>query len=73
MTIKELREASGMTQKAFAEYFRIPKRTVENWEGGQRECPAYLLELMEYKLKKEGIIKNEEQTLHADCTHKRRK
>ena len=60
MTIKQLREASGMTQKAFAEYFRIPKRTVENWEGKKRECPSYLLELMEYKLKKEGIIKNEE-------------
>jgi DNA-binding transcriptional regulator YiaG len=56
MTIKELREASGMTQKAFAEYFGIPKRTVENWEGEKNQCPVYLLELMEYKLKKEGII-----------------
>lgn len=60
MSIKELREASGMTQKAFAEYFGIPKRTIENWEGEKRECPSYLLELMEYKAKKEGIIKNEE-------------
>ena len=54
MTIKELREATGMTQKAFAEYFHIPKRTIENWEGGQNKCPEYLLELMEYKLRKEG-------------------
>ena len=57
MTIKALREASEMTQKAFSEYFGIPKRSIENWEGGQRECPSYLLNLMEYKLKKEGIIK----------------
>jgi DNA-binding transcriptional regulator YiaG len=57
MTIKALREASGMTQKAFSEYFSIPKRSVENWEGGRRECPSYLLDLMEYKLKTEGIIK----------------
>lgn len=57
MNFKELRQQSGMTQKAFSEYFSIPKRTVENWEGGQRECPAYLLELMEYKLRNEGIIK----------------
>jgi DNA-binding transcriptional regulator YiaG len=57
MTIKTMREASGMTQKAFAEYFGIPKRTVENWEARQRECPSYLLELMVYKLKNEGIIK----------------
>ena len=57
MTIKELREASGMTQKSFSEFFGIPKRTIENWEGGKRECPEYLLDLIEYKLKNEGIIK----------------
>lgn len=56
MNFKELRQQSGMTQKAFSEYFNIPKRTVENWESGQRECQAYLLELMEYKLEKEMII-----------------
>lgn len=56
MTVKELRTATGMTQKAFAEYFEIPKRTIENWEGGKRECPAYLLELMEYKLRRENMI-----------------
>ena len=56
MTIKDMREASGMTQKAFSEFFGIPKRTIENWEGGKRECPEYLLDLIEYKLKNEGII-----------------
>lgn len=59
MTIKDLRTASGMTQKSFAEYLGIPKRTIENWEGEQRKCPTYLLDLMEYKLTKEGIIKKE--------------
>ena len=57
MTIKSLREASGMTQQAFADYFGISKRNIENWEGEQRKCPVYLLDLMEYKLKNEGIIK----------------
>lgn len=56
MTVKTLRDASGMTQKAFSEYFKIPKRTIEDWEGERRKCPYYLLELMEYKLRKEGII-----------------
>lgn len=56
MTIKELRTASGMTQKQFAEYFGIPHRTLQNWEGGQRACPEYLLKLMTYKLKKENKI-----------------
>ena len=57
MTIRQLREASDMTQKAFAEYFGIPKRTIEDWEGERRKCPAYLFELMEYKLRNEKIIK----------------
>jgi DNA-binding transcriptional regulator YiaG len=55
MTIKKLRTASGMTQQQFSDYFNIPKRTIENWEGGQRKCPEYLLDLMEYKLSNEGI------------------
>ena len=56
MTIKELRIKSGMTQKEFAEYFGISKRSIENWEGGQRECPSYLLELMQYKLEHENLL-----------------
>lgn len=56
MNAKELREASGMTQKSFSEYFAIPKRTVEDWDAGRRKCPEYLLSLMEYKLRNEGII-----------------
>ena len=46
-----------MTQKEFSDYFGIPKRTVEDWDAEKRKCPGYLLELMEYKLKNEGIIK----------------
>lgn len=56
MTFKELRKASGMTQKAFSDYFNIPKRTIENWEQGVNEVPKYLIELIEYKLIKENII-----------------
>ena len=59
MTIKKLREATKMTQKQFADYFLIPKRTVENWEGGINSCPEYLKCLIEYKLIKEGLIKEE--------------
>lgn len=42
LTIRDIRARTGLTQAAFAERFLIPKRSVENWEGGQRECPAYL-------------------------------
>lgn len=55
MTIKDLRTMSRMTQKEFANYFTIPKRTIENWESGQRKCPEYLKKLIEYKLIKEGF------------------
>lgn len=58
MEIKELRKSSKMTQQAFADYFNIPLRTIQNWEGGQRKCPEYLIQLMAYKLKKERIIEN---------------
>lgn len=57
MTVKELRTKTGMTQKAFAEYFGIPKRTVEDWEYEKRKCPEYLLKLMIYKLTNGGMIK----------------
>lgn len=56
MTIKELRTSAGMTQQAFADYFHISKRAIESWEGGQRKCPEYLEELIEYKLRNEGLI-----------------
>ena len=59
MTIKKLREAAKMTQKQFADYFFIPKRTIENWEGGANSCPEYLKRLIEYKLIKEGFIEEE--------------
>lgn len=60
MTYKELRKESGMNQTEFARYFNIPRRTVQNWDLEIRECPTYLIELMEYKLKNEGIIKSRE-------------
>lgn len=57
MTFKELRKLSGMTQQAYADYFGIPKRTVENWDAEKNTPPQYVINLMEYKLRKEKIIK----------------
>lgn len=56
MTIKELRTACGMTQQAFADYFGMSKRNVENWESGKISPPDWALRLIEYKLRKEGLI-----------------
>lgn len=51
---KRFRELSGMTRKEFCDYFGIPYRTVQDWELGNRNCPAYLVELMRYKLEHES-------------------
>lgn len=50
MQFKELREKSEMNLTEFAAFFNIPYRTVQNWEYGNRECPAYLIELMIFRL-----------------------
>ncbi len=56
MEIKELRALSHMTQKQFSEYFGIPKRTIEDWECNKRTPPQYVVDLIEYKLRKENLI-----------------
>lgn len=55
--IKLLRERSGMSQNQFAKYLNIPPSTLKKWEQGQRECPVYVVELIEYKLRNEKLIK----------------
>lgn len=56
MNIKEMRQAVNMTQKAFAEYFGIPRRTIEDWETEKRQPPKYVEDLIEYKLKNEKLL-----------------
>ena len=63
MEFKELLKASGMNITQFAEYFKIPYRTIQNWNLGIRQCPEYLLELMEYKLNNEAKIDHGERTI----------
>ena len=43
---KKLSAISGMTQKAFVREYRIPRRTVEHWDVGERTPPSYVLELL---------------------------
>lgn len=60
MTFKEVRLQSGMTMMQFSKYFKIPYRTVQDWEYEKRKCPSYLLYLIEYKLNKECKIKEQD-------------
>ena len=40
--LKELRSASGMSQKEVADLTLVPKRTLEKWEIGERTPPPYV-------------------------------
>ena len=47
MEIRELRQQLGYTQSEFAERYKIPFRTIQNWETGLRKPPEYLVTLLE--------------------------
>ena len=49
-TVREIVAAAGMTQAAFAEYFCIPRRTVEDWCRGIAKCPLYTRLLIQQAL-----------------------
>lgn len=42
MTIRDIRQYTGLSQVKFAIRFYIPRRTVEDWESGARTCPDYV-------------------------------
>lgn len=57
MTIKEARLDAGLTQKAMADMFGMPKRTLENWEEGKNTPAPWVEKLILKELeryKKEG-------------------
>jgi transcriptional regulator with XRE-family HTH domain len=50
MEIKEIRSMTGLNKKQFSERYNIPYRTIQGWELGERDCPAYVKELLEFKV-----------------------
>ena len=52
----KIRTLSGLTPQAFSEKYGIPKRSIENWEGGKRNPPEYVVNLLE-RVVKEDIKK----------------
>ena len=64
--IKELRESTGMNRKEFCDYFQIPYRTVTDWERGNRHAPEYVLRLLEYYIRMEGMSKIREESDRSD-------
>lgn len=52
LSMREFVARTGLSQTAFAKGAGIPLRTVQNWNCGIRECPAYVRFLLaeHYKL-----------------------
>ena len=44
--IRQLRKDLGLTQATFAEKFRIPLRTIQDWEYEKREPRSYIIYMM---------------------------
>lgn len=61
MSIRQIREKTGLSQSKFAEMFHIPTRTLQKWEIGQASPPPYieymLQVILDYK-EKECEVKN---------------
>lgn len=47
MRIKNLRNYTKLSQKAFGNKFKIPYRSIQNWESGKSEPPPYVPEMIE--------------------------
>ena len=62
--IRQLRESTGMNRKELCEYFRIPYRTVSEWERDGRHAPDYVIRLLEYYIRMERL--NQEQEKQSD-------
>jgi predicted nucleotidyltransferase/DNA-binding XRE family transcriptional regulator len=64
MDVKQLRKISGMTQKAFCDRYRIPMKTLQNWEtdselSSSRTCPQYVSFLLEKAVMEDfPVVKN---------------
>lgn len=49
--LKQARAAVGFSQQALADQTLIPKRTIENWETGDRTPPEYVQRFVLNELK----------------------
>ena len=55
-TIKDIRLSTGLSQSQFSAALNIPIRSLQDWEQGNRKCPEYVAELIEYRVKNDSRI-----------------
>lgn len=51
--VTRIRELTGLSQSQFSDKYHIPLPTLRHWERGDRECPQYVLELLEFKVRED--------------------
>lgn len=54
-TIQEIRKSTGLSTSSL-HALNIPKQTLQNWEQGTRECPAYVVELIAYRVQHDPLF-----------------
>lgn len=59
LNIRSIRGISQLSQAEFAERYGISQRSVENWEGGQRRPPEYLVSLLAYAVYSDTVSEYE--------------
>ena len=51
MEIKEIRTLTGLSQANFGKKYNIPVRTIQDWETEKRNPPAYVVELLAFRVR----------------------
>lgn len=59
MTIKELREQTGLSQAKFGQKFHIPVANIANWEQGIHKPAEYIVFMIERILELEAANKSD--------------
>lgn len=54
MTVRQIRDGTGLSQSKFAAKFGIPVRTIQKWERGESQPKPYVLHMMQELLKQEN-------------------
>ena len=66
-TIKEARQAAGLSQQGVTDTLGIPRRTLQDWESGKRTPPGWAEALVVEKLE---WIAQESQAARPTTTEK---
>ncbi len=56
MTVKEMREKTGLSQAKFGKILGIPVANIARWEQGGSRPPEYVEKLIERVLKHIGLL-----------------